>query len=223
VVRDERKGSEWKQRGCEVAIADINDAPALAAAFAGTEGVFILVPPSFDPAPGFPEAHAIAASVRAALESTSPPRIVYLSTIGAQAEPSNLLTQHGIIENALLDLPLPITFLRPAWFMENCAWDVVPARDNGIVPSFLQPLEKPVPMVATADIARVAGKLDRQPRAGTRRTAQSNAERNRSHVRGFAPAAREGGSCSPGNLGIAVPIAGHEEPSATHRDAQRIQ
>jgi NAD(P)H dehydrogenase (quinone) len=45
---------------------------------------------------------------------------------------------------------MPIVFLRPAWFMENSSWDVAPARAQGIIPSFLQPLDKPVPMVATA-------------------------------------------------------------------------
>jgi uncharacterized protein YbjT (DUF2867 family) len=43
--------------------------------------------------------------------------------------------------------------------MENSSWDVAPARGHGVIPSFLQPLDKPVPMVATADIGRVAAGL----------------------------------------------------------------
>jgi NAD(P)H dehydrogenase (quinone) len=43
--------------------------------------------------------------------------------------------------------------------MENFAWDVEPARERGVIASFLQPLDKPVPMVATADIGRVAAEL----------------------------------------------------------------
>src|SRR4051812_14292090 len=58
VVRDARKGAAWEDRGCDIAIADINDAAALAHAFNGTAGVFVLLPPVFDPAPGFPEARA---------------------------------------------------------------------------------------------------------------------------------------------------------------------
>jgi NAD(P)H dehydrogenase (quinone) len=84
---------------------------------------------------------------------------VYLSTIGAQASQSNLLTQHTIIEQALGGLPNPVTFLRPAWFMENSSWDLAPAREHGVIPSFLQPLDKPVPMVSTADIGKVAAEL----------------------------------------------------------------
>jgi NAD(P)H dehydrogenase (quinone) len=159
VVRDMRKGQSWAEQGCEVAQADIYDAQALAAAFHGAEAVFLLVPPIFDPAPGFPEAHAIAASLTEALTSAAPANVVYLSTIGAQAAQSNLLSQHSIIEKALRQLPMPITFLRPGWFMENASWDVAPVRDTGILSSFLQPLDRPVPMVATADIASVATEL----------------------------------------------------------------
>jgi NAD(P)H dehydrogenase (quinone) len=159
VVRDSGKGAGWAECGCEVAVADVNNAQALAAAYQGTEGVFVMVPSSFDPAPEFPEARAMAGALCSALEIARPGRVVYLSTIGAQATRTNLLSQHTIIEEALRQISLPITFLRPAWFMENSSWDVPGARDRGIIQSFLQPLDKPVPMVATADIGRVAAEL----------------------------------------------------------------
>jgi uncharacterized protein YbjT (DUF2867 family) len=63
---------------------------------------------------------------------------------------------------------MPITFLRPAWFMENCSWDLVPARAQGVIPSFLQPLDKPFPLVATADIGRVAARLLQESWTGHR-------------------------------------------------------
>jgi uncharacterized protein YbjT (DUF2867 family) len=98
-------------------------------------------------------------ALRSALEAARPARVVYLSTIGAQARQPNLLSQHTIIERALGGLSGSTTFLRPAWFMENCRWDVAPAREQGVIPSFLQPLDKLVPMVATADIGRVVAGL----------------------------------------------------------------
>jgi NAD(P)H dehydrogenase (quinone) len=162
VVRDSSKGEVWTQYGCKLATADINDPAALAAAFKGAEGVFVLVPPNFDPLPEFPEARAIAAALRVALDAARPDRVVYLSTIRAQAIQSNLLSQHTLIEQELRRSPVPITFLRPGWFMENAAWDVAPATSSGVVPSFLQPLDKPFPMVATADIGRVAAELLRE-------------------------------------------------------------
>ena len=168
IARDAAKGKAWTDRGCELTLASIENVAALTSAFSGADGVFVLVPPSFDPAPEFPEARGIAATLRAALNAARPSRVVYLSTIGAQANQSNLLTQHTIIEQALGELPMPITFLRPAWFMENCRWDLAPARQPGVIPSFLQPLDRPVPMVATADIGRVAAGLLREGRSDRR-------------------------------------------------------
>jgi hypothetical protein len=78
VVRDIGKGNVWAGRGCEVVTADITDATSLASAFKGAEGVFVLVPPNFDPAPGFPEARSTAASLKTALESADPGKVVYL-------------------------------------------------------------------------------------------------------------------------------------------------
>ena len=168
VARDAGKCAAWAQRGCEIVGADISDAAALTSAFKDAEGVFVLVPPNFDPSPDFREAQAIAAILRRALDTARPGKVVYLSTIGAQATQPNLLTQHTIIEKALGDLPVPITFLRPGWFMENSSWDVAPATSSGVIPSFLQPLDKPKPMVATADVGRVAAELLRETWSGHR-------------------------------------------------------
>src|ERR1700678_2983099 len=85
VVRDTAKGETWTRQGCEVAPATMDDPQALRAAFAGTEGVFVLLPPTFDPSPGFPESRHIIAALRKALEGAQPERVVVLSTVGAQA------------------------------------------------------------------------------------------------------------------------------------------
>jgi uncharacterized protein YbjT (DUF2867 family) len=159
IVRDAAKGAAWAARGCEVALADMTDTDALARAFEGAQGVFILMPPVFDPSPGFAEAQALIDSITTALSRARPARIVHLSTIGAQATQTNLLTQHTMLEAALRNLPIPLTCLRPGWFMENCAWDVQSARDDGIVHSFLQPSARAIPMIATQDIGRLAAQL----------------------------------------------------------------
>lgn len=167
VVRDATKGQAWAARGCEVVLADMNDAAALALAFKGSEAVFILPPSEFDPAPGFPEAVAVIDAVKAALLAARSAKVVCLSTIGAQAEQMNLLSQRTLMEQALQDMPMPVAFLRPGWFMENALWDVAGAR-TGLISSFLQPLDRPVPMVATADVGRVAAELLQQSWQGVR-------------------------------------------------------
>jgi uncharacterized protein YbjT (DUF2867 family) len=168
VVRDAEKGAAWARKGCEVAVADLDDAAALKNAFAGVEGVFFLLPPVFDPSPDFGEARRVISAVREALDAVRPAKVVSMSTIGAQALQPNLLQQHQLQEKSLGTLPLPITFLRAAWFMENAAWDIAPARTTGVIPSFLYPLDKPVPMVATEDIGRVAAELLQETWQGRR-------------------------------------------------------
>jgi uncharacterized protein YbjT (DUF2867 family) len=168
VVRDAEKGKAWARQGCDIAVAPLDDAAALKKAFNDVEGVFFLLPPVFDPTPGFAEARRVIAAAHEALAAARPGKVVSLSTIGAQAQQPNLLQQHGLQEQSLGSLALPVTFLRAAWFMENAAWDVEPARTTGVVPSFLQPLDQPVPMIATADVGRVAAELLRETWTGRR-------------------------------------------------------
>lgn len=168
VVRDEAKGFPWAEQGGEVAVADIADAKALTNAFSGAEGVFVLAPPNFDPSPQFSEIREIATALKSALLESRPGKVVVLSTIGAQAAETNLLSQLGILEQEMSTLPLPIAFLRAAWFMENASLDVDSARTTGIIQSFLQPLDKPFPMIATEDIGKVAAELLQQSWTGRR-------------------------------------------------------
>jgi len=168
VLRDPAKAAIWKARGAEIAFANFQSAAALTDAFRGTEGVFILLPPIFDPDPHFTEARAMIANVRAALDAARPAKVVCLSTIGADAEPLNLLSQLSLLEMALGSLPIPVAFLRAGWFIDNAAWDVEPARLTGVIPSFLQPLDRAVPMVSTRDVGRTAAALLRETWSGQR-------------------------------------------------------
>lgn len=168
VMRDAGKAAYWADLGCEITLARMEDAQALTEAFRGATGVFILPPSDFDPLPDFPAARAVIAAVSQALQAAAPKKVLCLSTIGAQALELNLLTQRTLMEQALSALDLPVTFLRPAWFMENSLYDVIAARETGVIHSFLQPLDKAVPMIATADIGALAAQLLQQDWAGRR-------------------------------------------------------
>jgi uncharacterized protein YbjT (DUF2867 family) len=71
------------------------------------------------------------------------------------------------MEEAFRALPLPVAFLRAAWFMENAAWDITSAR-NGNIQSYLQPLHRPFPMIATGDVGRTASALLQENWVGQR-------------------------------------------------------
>ncbi len=168
VVRDPAKGRAWTAQGCGLALAQADDVQALTRAFADTQGVFILLPPNFDPAPGFPESRRLIGALHAALLAARPQRVVCLSTVGAQATQTSLLSQLGLLEEALSSLPMPIAFLRAAWFMENALWDVASACDQGCLDSYLQPLDRAIPMVSAADVGRTAAELLQETWTGRR-------------------------------------------------------
>jgi NAD(P)H dehydrogenase (quinone) len=158
VVRDRRKATAWAQLGCELAVAELADTTALVAAFQGAAGVFVLLPPVFDPAPDFPESGALIESLREALIRARPQKVVALSTVGADAARPNLLNALRMMEQAFASLPMPVTYLRAAWFMENAAWDIAAAQ-GGMIRSYLQPLDRRIPMISTDDVGRTAAAL----------------------------------------------------------------
>jgi uncharacterized protein YbjT (DUF2867 family) len=167
VVRSAEKAQPWIAQGCEVAIASVEDAAALTAAFRDTQGVFLMTPPDFDPEPGFSRTRLAAAAIQHAIEAGSPGKVVFLSTVGAQVAEPNLLNNAKITEEMLRTTSASVALLRAAWFMENAAWDVDAAR-KGAIQSFLEPLDHPIPMVATADIAQTATDLLREHWKGLR-------------------------------------------------------
>lgn len=167
VVRNAEKGRSWSAESCDIGIASVEDAAGLTEAFQDAEGVFLMTPPNYDPEPGFPETHKAAAAIRHALETARPGKVVFLSTVGAHVAEHNLLNNSKITEEMLRTISIPVAFLRAAWFMENAAWDVEAAR-KGVIPSFLQPLDHRIPMVAASDIARTAAELLNETWTGVR-------------------------------------------------------
>jgi uncharacterized protein YbjT (DUF2867 family) len=169
VLRDPRKAGPWRALGAQIAIADFEDAAALTAAFADTEGVFVMVPPNFAPDANYSGAHTVANALATAITATLPQRVVALSSIGSQQSSGlGLITQNRILELALQAVSVPTAIVRGAWFMDNSLWDIAAARAIGELTSFLQPSDKPFPMVATTDIGRVIADLIIEPWQGRR-------------------------------------------------------
>lgn len=159
IARDAGKAQPWADRGCEITLATMEDQEALTKAFSGCEGVMLVVPPSLDQPEDLPKARAIVAAYRAAIMAARPGKVVALSSVGAQATQRNTISELTILERQLADVDLPITFLRPAWYIENAEWDVSSATNEGVILSFLQPVDRKLPMVSVADAGRTAGEL----------------------------------------------------------------
>ena len=168
VVQDPVKSSRWATLGSEIAVAENGDVGALMNAFRNSEAVFVMLPPNADPEPDFSHARHLIDAIRQALATTRPKRVVCLSSIGADCESPSLLTALRMFETAMVSLSLPVTFLRPAWLMENFAWDIAPARERGELPSYLQPVDRTIPMVSTSDVGHFAARAMQEHFTGER-------------------------------------------------------
>lgn len=156
VVRDRAKGARLAELGAEVAVADLGDAGALASAFAGAEGAYVLVPPNMA-APSFRDyQRATADAIAKALRTAEVPHAVLLSSVGAQ-HPSGTGPIAGLHYAETLLRALPHTrasFIRAAYFMENLGGSLS-MLDQNLVPSFT-PAGLAFEMIATADIGDLA-------------------------------------------------------------------
>jgi len=169
IVRNPAKAADWAAQGAEIAVAELTDAAALQAAFAGAAGVFVATPPLLDVADPLGENQRMLAALTTALRAAGTPQVVYLSSVGAQHS-------HGLgaigklhdMEQAFGQLPMPTAAIRAAWFMENFQGLIAPARRSGQVPSLLSPPGRAIPMVATADIGQLAARTLRETWAGPR-------------------------------------------------------
>ena len=159
IVRDKSKAAHLAKQGVELVTGDVSDTKSLVKAMQGCEGVFVMNPPNFAPNPGFPEARALLPNIHAALAKATPPKAVYLSSIGAQHDRGlGIITPLYMLEQIMGKLPIANAFIRAAWFLENYRWDVQSARESGQIDAYLQPATREFPMVATQDIGELAAK-----------------------------------------------------------------
>ena len=135
----------------EVRRGDLNDANAVAAALEGVEAAFLMMPPTL-PTPGYPEAKATVASYAEALRSSPLPRLVVLSSFGSEKGSGlgNITSTH-LLEEALAGAAFPVGFIRPGSLMENYGYALHQAKATGGFDILLGPVDRAVPMTATAD------------------------------------------------------------------------
>ncbi|GAB1822802.1 NAD(P)H-binding protein [Herbidospora sp. RD11066] len=155
VVRDPAKGDGWP----EVAVADLGDPEALAAAFRGCAGAFVLLPT--DMAAADPDAahRATADAIADAVRESGVPHVVVLSSIGADlADGTGPIRWLHHLENALRATGTRVTALRATHFQEKAEL-LLGAVQAGVYPVFAESADVPTPMVATRDIGDTVADL----------------------------------------------------------------
>jgi uncharacterized protein YbjT (DUF2867 family) len=159
LVRDEAKASAWSGRGVELLKGEWEDPAAITRALDGVEGAYLMMPPNPTPSPDFREAKAIVASYKEALAKSAPPKLVALSSMGSEKSSGlGLITSTHLLEEALINEPFPVAFVRAGSFYENYLFGLQ-AGQSGVVPSFYAPTDRKLPMIATEDIGAEVAKL----------------------------------------------------------------
>lgn len=169
VGRSPERLSALAARGAVPCVGDATDPRFLARVFRHAEGAFVMLPTD----PGSPDpagaARACTEAAAAALQVARVPRVVTLSSVGADRPDRNgpIADLHAL-ERRINAIPgIHAVHLRPGWFLENWLANVGLIRTTGINGGGFTP-DLPLVMIATRDIGRVAASLLQTPFTGQR-------------------------------------------------------
>ena len=160
LVRNREKAANWANQGVELVDGDWNDAAAIARALDSVEGAFVMLPPVWAPSPDYGEAKGVIANYVEALTKAPPPRVVALSSMGANRTSGlGMITALSLLEQGFRDLTSPIAFVRAGGFFENFLYGLQVAQ-GGTLPVYNDPTSRKSTMAATNDAgAEVAALL----------------------------------------------------------------
>lgn len=157
-LRRQEHAEKWAALGADVAVTDILDAAAVAAALERASAAFVLNP---TPTSGDPYEHAqeVGSALMQGLRRAQVSKVVVLSSIGAQhASGTGVIATLNQIEALLGEVAPTTAFLRCGYFVETWSEVAGAAMTEGVLPSFLDTDQK-IPMVSTIDVGRTAARL----------------------------------------------------------------
>jgi uncharacterized protein YbjT (DUF2867 family) len=159
LVRNRDKAANWADQGVELVDGDWNDSAAIERALKGVEGAFVMLPAVWAPSPDFKEAKDVIANYVKALTKVAPPRVVALSSMGANRTSGlGMITALSLFEQGFRNLTSPVAFVRAGGFFENFLYGLQAAQ-SGTLPVFYNPTNRKSTMVATNDIGAQLAKL----------------------------------------------------------------
>ena len=111
-----------------------------------------MLPAVWAPSPDYKEAKGVIANYVEALTKAAPPRVVALSSMGANRTSGlGMITALSLLEQGFRDLTSPIAFVRAGGFFENFLYGLQVAQ-GGTLPVYYNPTNRKSTMVATNDI-----------------------------------------------------------------------
>jgi uncharacterized protein YbjT (DUF2867 family) len=157
--RNARALAPLADAGAGLAIGDPADAGFLERAFGGATAAYTMIPPCYGEQDMRAAQDRIGAAIARALEAARVPRLVNLSSIGAELPAGTGPIEALHAQEQRLDaLPgIDLLHLRPGSFMDNLLPSAFAIAQAGVLPGMEAP-DAPIPMVATRDIAAVAAR-----------------------------------------------------------------
>jgi uncharacterized protein YbjT (DUF2867 family) len=120
LVRSREKAADWREQGVELVDGDWNDRAAIERALDGVDGAFVMLPAVWAPSPDFREAKRIIANYVEVLSKAAPPRVVALSSMGANRTSGlGMITALSLLEQGFRDLASPVAFVRAGGLIGN--------------------------------------------------------------------------------------------------------
>ena len=157
VGRDNKKLAPFVTRGADAFAADVLDTDALSRAFAGAQGVYVLIPPDMTNPDFRAYQDRVTESIAKALEKGGVTHAVSLSSVGAD-KPDKTGPVVGLhkMELRLAEVHgLNALHLRAGYFMENTLAQIGIIRNFGIMAGPVR-ADVALPMIATRDIGAAA-------------------------------------------------------------------
>ena len=131
LVRNRDKAANWADQGVELVDGDWNDSAAIERALKGVEGAFVMLPAAWAPSPDFKEAKNVTANYVKALTKVAPPRVVALSSMGANRTSGlGMITALSLFEQGFRNLTSPVAFVRAGGFFENFLYGLQAAQSG---------------------------------------------------------------------------------------------
>lgn len=163
VGRNSNALASLAKAGAELAVGDPGDAAFLERAFTGASAAYTMIPPCYAEPDMRIAQDRIGAAIAQAVRKAGLPRVVNLSSVGAElAEGTGPIAGLHAQELRLSGMS-EVLHLRPGSFMENYLSAAYAVAAMGVLPG-LEAANVPIPMVATRDIAAVAARELTEPK-----------------------------------------------------------
>lgn len=164
IARHEDRLKQFAEKGAEIMCGDSMDAEFLAKAFTGSDAVLAMMPGDLaTPDIGAHQDKMGLAQIDA-IRKSGTKKVVFLSSVGGHTEEKTGIVAGLARQEARLRqlTGLDILILRPTYFMENLYGNIGMIKNMGINGSAID-ADKPMPLIATKDIAAVAAEYLANP------------------------------------------------------------